>query len=56
MIHIDLNQHLLEVEISDEELQRRKKEIQKPNHPAFGVMKRYRGIVSGAENGALWLY
>mgnify|MGYP002225387482 FL=1 len=30
MIHIDLNQHLLEVEISDEELQRRKKEIQKP--------------------------
>lgn len=28
----------------------------KPNHPAFGVMKRYRGIVSGAENGALWLY
>lgn len=30
MIHIDLNQHLLEVEISDEELQRRKRKSKSP--------------------------
>ena len=55
MIHIDLNQHLLEVEISDEELQRRKRKS-KAQSPCFWRYEGYRGIVSGAENGALWLY
>jgi dihydroxy-acid dehydratase len=56
MIHIDLNQHILQLEVSDEELERRRKEIVKPNHPAKGVMQQYRRIVSGSEKGALWLY
>lgn len=56
MIHIDLNKHLLEVEVSEEELARRKAEIVKPDHPAYGIMKQYRKVVEGAEKGAVWLY
>lgn len=56
MIHIDLNKHLMEVEVSEEELARRKAEIVKPDHPAYGIMKQYRKVVEGAEKGAVWLY
>ena len=56
MIHIDLNKHLLEVEVSEEELARRKAEIVKPDHPAYGIMKHYRKVGEGAEKGAVWLY
>lgn len=56
MIHIDLNKHLLEVKVSEEELARRKAEIVKPDHPAYGIMKQYRKVVEGAEKGAVWLY
>ena len=56
IINIDLDKHLLEVEISPEEMERRKKLIKKPDHPAEGVMKKYRKNVEGSETGALWLY
>lgn len=56
IINIDLDKHLLEVEISPEEMERRKQLIKKPDHPAEGVMKKYRKIVEGSEKGALWLY
>ena len=56
MITIDLNNHLLQLEVSDEELERRKGEIVKPDHPAVGVLAKYRKIVDGAEKGATWLY
>lgn len=56
IINIDLDKHLLEVEISPEEMERRKQLIKKPDHPAEGVMKKYRKIVEGSEVGAVWLY
>lgn len=56
MIHIDLEKHLLEVEISSEEMARRKQEIRKPDHPAPGILSQYRKTVQGADKGALWLY
>lgn len=56
IINIDLDKHLLEVEISPEEMERRKQLIKKPDHPAEGVMKKYRKNVEGSETGALWLY
>lgn len=56
IININLNKHLLEVELSDEELLERKKQIKKPNHPAPGILRNYRSVVGGAEEGALWMY
>ncbi len=56
MITIDLNNHLLQLEVSDEELACRKGKIIKPDHPASGVLAKYRKIVDGAEKGATWLY
>ena len=56
MITIDLNRHLLQLEVSDEELQSRRSRIVKPDHPAYGVLKKYRRIVDGAEEGATWLF
>ncbi len=56
MILIDLNKHLLQVEVSDEELERRRAKIVKPNHPAAGVLRQYRRVAEGAERGACWLY
>ncbi|MGE4277459.1 MAG: dihydroxy-acid dehydratase [Lawsonibacter sp.] len=56
MITIDLEHKLLQVELSDQELERRKQLIQRPNHPAPGTLKAYRAGVGGAEEGALWLF
>jgi dihydroxy-acid dehydratase len=56
MIHIDLNQHLLELEVSDEELAQRQGTMQKPDHKATGILKKYRQMVEGADEGATWLY
>ncbi len=56
MITIDLEKHLLELEISDEALQLRRQQIVRPDHPAAGMLKRYRDMVRGADQGALWLY
>ena len=43
-------------ELSDEELKERMRTVRKPDHPAPGVLAGYRAGVSGAEEGALWLY
>ncbi len=56
MITIDLNRKILQIDLSDEELAQRKKEIVKPEHKAQGILNAYRNGVGGAENGALWLY
>ncbi len=55
-ITIDLENHLLQVEISDEEIAERMKHVKKPDHPATGVLKKYRKIVDGSDEGATWLY
>lgn len=56
MIDINLNAKTLNVELSDEEIARRLKEVQRPHHKAEGMLATYREIVGGAEKGALWLY
>ena len=56
MIEIDLEKKLIQVELTDEELNKRLSEIRRPEHPAPGVLAGYRAGVSGAEEGALWLY
>ena len=56
MIVIDLEKKLIQVELSDEALKERMKTVQKPDHPVPGVLAGYRAGVSGAEEGALWLY
>lgn len=56
MITIDLNKKRIEVELSEKELEQRRKEIVKPDHKARGILNAYRKSVCGAEDGALWLY
>ena len=44
------------MELSDEEITRRLKNVKRPDHPAPGVLRAYRKGVSGSDKGALWLY
>ena len=54
MIHIDVNQRLIEVEISDAELKRRMSgwKAPKPRYPG-GVFGKYAALVSSASEGAI---
>jgi dihydroxy-acid dehydratase len=57
MITIDLENRVIQLEISDELLEERRKRLIKPARPEVtGILKAYRNGVSGAERGALWLY
>ena len=56
IINIDLNKHLLQLEVSEEEIAKRKQTFKRPEHEALGVMKKYRAMVGGADEGATWLY
>ena len=56
LIEIDLEKNRLQLQISDDELAARKKAgVKRPDHPAPGMLKAYREIVTGAETGAVWL-
>ena len=56
VIEIDLEKKLIELKVSEEELEQRKKNVQKPKRPLNGVLAAYRNGVSGAEEGAVWLF
>jgi dihydroxy-acid dehydratase len=56
IITIDLEHKLLQVELTDEELEARRANIIRPNHSAHDILKAYRDGVSGAQDGALWLF
>ena len=56
MITIDLNNKTINVDLTDEEIEERLKKAVKPNHPAKGFLRAYRNNVSGADEGAVWLY
>jgi dihydroxy-acid dehydratase len=56
IISIDIDAKSIHVDLSDEEIAERLKEVKRPNHPAPGVLRAYRAGVSGSETGALWLY
>lgn len=56
IIEIDLERNLIELKVSDDELELRRKNIQRPARQLNGVLAAYRSGVSGAEQGAVWLY
>jgi len=55
IITIDLDQKLLQVELTDEELAERKKRARPPERPVTGILSAYRAGVGSASEGALWL-
>ena len=56
IIEIDLNTKLLNLEVAPEELERRRAEVKRPARRLNGVLAAYRAGVSGAEQGAVWMY
>ena len=56
IIEIDLNAKTLTLHVDDNEMEKRKAAVKKPNRPLKGVLAAYRAAVSGAEKGALWMY
>ncbi|MBQ5754545.1 MAG: dihydroxy-acid dehydratase [Oscillospiraceae bacterium] len=56
MIEIDLDARTIHLEVSDEEIARRLASVQRPNHPAKGVLGAYRAMVEGVDKGCSWLY
>ncbi|MDR2743845.1 MAG: dihydroxy-acid dehydratase [Desulfovibrio sp.] len=56
IIEIDLEKKTLNLQVSPEELEKRKKTARRPPRPAEGVLSAYRCGVGGAESGALWLF
>jgi dihydroxy-acid dehydratase len=55
IVDIDIPGRKLEVRLSQEEIRRRLQNIKRPEHLAKGFLEIYRNIVSGAEEGAVWL-
>jgi dihydroxy-acid dehydratase len=53
MISIDIPGRKLELEVGDDELERRKTAWQRPVRELSGVLRRYVAFVSGAETGAV---
>jgi dihydroxy-acid dehydratase len=56
IIEIDLERNIIELKVSEAELELRRKDIQKPARQLSGVLAAYRNGVGGAEQGAVWLY
>lgn len=56
IIEIDLNNNTIELHVSEEVLAERKKHVVKPKRPLKGVLSAYRAGVSGADEGAVWMY
>ena len=56
IITIDLDARTINVDLTDEEIQERLKHVTKPDHPTKGILAAFRGMVTGADEGAVWLY
>lgn len=56
MIEIDIDKHTINLEVSDEEIAKRLKEVQRTVHPANGVLSTYRKVVKSVNQGCAWLY
>ncbi len=54
MVDINIPEGRLHVEVSDEELAKRKKDWKQPDKPAKGYLRRYRQLVSSADLGATY--
>ena len=56
IIEIDLDRNILALHVDDAELEKRKATMQHPDKPLKGMLAAYRAAVSGADEGALWMY
>jgi len=56
IITIDLENGAISVALSDAEIRERLRTVQKPGRNLNKALLRYRDLVGGAEEGALWLY
>jgi dihydroxy-acid dehydratase len=56
IIAIDLDAKTIHLEVSDEELEKRRKNFKSPEKKAAGILSAYRKGVGSAEEGALWLF
>lgn len=56
IITIDLNENKINVNLTDEELEERKKNIKLPKKNLSRLLKVYRELVGPTEEGALWLF
>ncbi len=56
IIAIDVDNGTIDLELDDEEIANRLSRLTHPIKETSGLLTRYRRLVSGAENGALWLY
>jgi dihydroxy-acid dehydratase len=54
LIEIDLENKKLELHVSEDEMEQRKKEIKKPDRQFEGILSTYQQSVGGADKGALW--
>ena len=56
IIEIDLNKNILNLQVPEAELEKRKAEVKRPERKLSGVLAAYRAGVGGADKGAIWLY
>ena len=56
MIEIDLEGRTIHLEVSDEEIARHLTAVERPSHPAKGVLGAYRAMAEGVDQGCSWLY
>lgn len=53
IITIDINKNLLEVDVSEEEIEKRKKGWKRTEKPATGILKKFRNSVASASQGCV---
>ena len=56
MIEIDIDNHTIHLEVSEEEIVSRLAKIRRPDHPVKGALAAYRSTVEGVDKGCVWLY
>ena len=54
IISIDMNKYSITLEVSDEELDKRRKEQKPPVKNLSGYLKRYAALVTSADKGAVF--
>jgi dihydroxy-acid dehydratase len=56
MIEINIPENRIQLQVPESELKKRRaKKLQRPNHPAPGLLAAYRQMVGKADTGAIWL-
>lgn len=56
MIEIDIDRHMIHLEVSDEIISARLQRVVNPKHPANGILGAYRKSVQNVNDGCVWLY